>query len=231
MEFSMIESMQKAFEGGGIWMWPILVCLVLTLAIVFERAYFLYVKSAEDKAGLLKGLNSHVLRGDINGGIRFLNSQKQGPISRILKAGLLRAHRDDAEVQASLDEASLREIPLLENRIGYLAVLSNGATLLGLLGTIEGMIKCFEAVAKVDPAQKATILSGGISEAMNCTAFGLIVAIPALFFFAWLNTKVQHTIDDINEGIVTEMNLVLANRRLFSSQVEGAGEGAGAQAK
>jgi len=230
MESSMIESIQKAFEGGGVWMYPILICLVLVVAIVAERAYFLYAKSSEDKNGLLKGLNSHVLRGDINGGIRFLNSQKQGPIARILKAGLLRAHRDDAEVQAALDEASLREIPLLETRIGYLAVLSNGATLLGLLGTIEGMIKCFQAVAKVDPAQKATILSGGISEAMNCTAFGLFTAIPALFLFAWLNTKVQHSIDDINEAIVTEMNLVLANRRLFTSSAE-AGEGAGAQAK
>lgn len=225
----MFEAMQKAFEGGGIWMYPILICGIMVVSITVERVFFLYVTVREDKSALLKGLNNHVLRGDLNGAIRFINSQKQGPISRILKAGLLKAHRDDLEVQAALDEASLREVPDIEKRVGFLAVLSNGATLLGLLGTIEGMIKCFEAVAHVDASQKATILAGGISEAMNCTAFGLATAIPALFIYGWLQSKVQHITDAINESVVTEMNLVLANRRLFKGQEEM--EGAGAQAK
>ena len=118
-------------------------------------------------------------------------------------------------MQAALDEASLREVPKLEKRTGFLAVISNGATLFGLLGTIIGLIHCFAAVAHVDPAEKATILAAGIAEAMNCTAFGLITAIPALFAFAFLQGRTQHMIDGINEAVVTEMNLVLSNRHIF----------------
>lgn len=218
----MIHDLLERFHEGGFFMWPILICGLIVIAITADRVYFLFSKVAEDKHALLKGLNTHVMRGDINGAVRFLSSQKQGPLARILKAGLLKAHRDDIEVQAALDEASLREVPTFENRVGYLAVLSNGATLVGLLGTINGMIGCFEAVANVDPSQKATILAAGISEAMNCTAFGLLTAIPALFLYGWLQARVQHLIDDINESIVAEMNLVLSARKMFKTTAEGA---------
>lgn len=215
----MIDSIVRAFHGGGFMMWPILATMVFCIGISFERLYVLYVKTREDKDALLNGLNNHVLRGDIHGAIRFLSAQQPGPLQRILKSGLMKVHRTDLEVQASLDQASLREVPHLETRTGYLAVLSNAATLIGLLGTIIGLIHCFAAVAHVDPAQKATILAAGIAEAMNCTAFGLITAIPALVAYAFFQSRTQHLIDGINESVVTEMNLVLANRRLFA-QVE-----------
>lgn len=213
----MIEGIQKAFHGGGIWMWPIAACFVFALAIMVERFFALYIRVREDRAAILRGLNNHLVRGDLHGGIRFLSAQKPGPLARILKAGLLKVHRNNFEVQAALDEASLREVPHIEKRTGYLAVLSNAATLCGLLGTIIGMIHCFAAVAHVDPAQKATILAGGISEAMNCTAFGLITAIPALLAFGFLQSRTQHLVDGINEAVVTELNLVLANRALFAN--------------
>lgn len=218
----MIQELLHRFESGGIYMWPILACALVVIAITVDRVYYLYVVVNEDKHALLKGLNQHVMKGDINGAVRFLSSQKQGPLSRILKSGMLKAHRDDIEVQAALDEASLREVPYFEKRVGFLAVLSNGATLIGLLGTINGMIHCFGAVANVDPSQKATILAAGISEAMNCTAFGLLTAIPALFIFGWLQSRVQHLIDGINECVVAEMNLVLASRKLFKTTADGA---------
>jgi biopolymer transport protein ExbB/TolQ len=110
---------------------------------------------------------------------------------------------------------------MIEQRTGFLAVISNAATLIGLLGTIIGMIKCFASVANADPAQKATMLANGIAEAMNCTAFGLITAIPALLAFAVLQSRSQHLIGDINEAVVTEMNLVLSNRALFRAAAEG----------
>lgn len=216
----MIETVVAMFHGGGIYMYYILVCLLVAVAIVADRVYFLWFVSAEDKHALLKGLNQHVMKGDTNGAIRFLSSQKQGPLTRILKAGLLKAHRDDHEVQAALDEASLREVPYFEKRVGFLAVLSNGATLIGLLGTIGGMIHCFDAVAHVDPSQKATILAAGIAEAMNCTWFGLFTAIPALFAFGILQARVQTLIDGVNEAVVAEMNLVLSSRKLFKNSAE-----------
>ena len=117
-----------------------------------------------------------------------------------------------ARVQAAMDEAMLRESPKIEKRTGYLAMLSNAAMLFGLLGTISGLINCFAAVANVNPADKATILSLGISEAMNCTGFGLIVAIPSLLAFAALQGRTQHMMDDINESTVGLLNLIVANK-------------------
>jgi biopolymer transport protein ExbB/TolQ len=107
----------------------------------------------------------------------------------------------------------LRELPVIEKRTGYLAMLSNATTLWGLLGTVTGLIKCFAAVGQVNPADKATILSMGISEAMNCTAFGLIVAIIGLIGYAVLNGKTQSLEDDINEASVQVLNLVVSNRQ------------------
>ena len=213
----MFDDIVKAFQGGGWYMAPILGCLIAVLTITLERGYVLFVTVREDKDSLLRGLQKHVFHGDIHGAIRFIDAQRAGPLSRVLKAGLLKVHRNDQEVQAALDEASLREVPHLEKRISFLAVLSNAATLFGLLGTIVGMIHCFAAVAHVDPAQKSTILAAGIAEAMNCTAFGLITAIPALLLYGILQSRVQHITDGINEGVVTTMNLVLGNRALYNA--------------
>jgi len=121
-----------------------------------------------------------------------------------------------------MDESALRELPKIEHRTGFLALLSNLAMLSGLLGTISGLIAAFGAVGgnaeggsgpSVDPAKKAEILAGGISEAMNCTAFGLIVAILGLVGFALLNSKTQAVVDDINEATVQVLNLVTNNRQ------------------
>jgi biopolymer transport protein ExbB len=107
-----------------------------------------------------------------------------------------------------MEEAGLRELPQLEKRTGYLAMLGNLATLAGLLGTITGLIKAFAGVAGVDPSQKATLLSKGISEAMNCTAFGLTTGIIGLAAFAWLNGKTQNALDDIAEVKKNVSNLL-----------------------
>jgi biopolymer transport protein ExbB len=111
-----------------------------------------------------------------------------------------------------MDEEALRELPKVEKRTGYLAMLGNLATLAGLLGTITGLIKSFGAVAGVDPSMKATMLSKGISEAMNCTAFGLGTGIMGLAAFAVLNGKTQHILDGVNQGTVEALNLVVAGR-------------------
>jgi biopolymer transport protein ExbB len=111
-----------------------------------------------------------------------------------------------------MDEATLRESPKIEKRTGYLAMLGNVATLLGLLGTIIGLIGAFGAVANADASQKARILADSISEAMNCTAFGLLTAIPALVAYSVLQGRSQHMIDEINESSVSVLNLIVANK-------------------
>jgi biopolymer transport protein ExbB len=213
----MIATLLEHFQEGGFMMYAILMMFLVTFAIAFERGFALYISVREDKHALLTGIQRHILKGDIQGAIRFVSGQRQGPLARIIKAGLLKVNMTDKEVQAALDEASLREVPYIEKRTGHLAVLANAATLVGLLGTIIGMIGCFAGVANADPALKAIILSKGISEAMNCTAFGLLTAIPGLLMYAMLQARTQHIIDGINESVVSTLNLVLSNRQLFKN--------------
>jgi biopolymer transport protein ExbB/TolQ len=202
----------KAFHDGGLGMYPILVSLVFVLAVMLDRIYALYFKTAVDKDAFLKGLKKHIYAGDLDKAISFTAAQKKTPLTSVIKAGLINVPKGEADVQAAMDEATLRESPKIEKRTGYLAMLGNVATLLGLLGTILGLIHAFGAVANANPADKATILASSISEAMNCTAFGLATAIPALVAYSVLQGRTQHMVDDINETAVAVLNLVVQNR-------------------
>lgn len=212
-----MDGFSKMMDGGGYMMWVILALGIVATIITVERTLALFIFTAQSKDAILRGLQGHIIRGDIPAAIRFIDAQRSGPLSRIIKAGLTRANKGDKEVQAALDEASLREVPYLEKRTGYLAVLSNASTLVGLLGTIGGMINCFAAVANIDPSKKATVLAGGISEAMNCTWFGLFVAIPALIAYAILQARTQTLIDGINETVVSVINLTLSNKQALKN--------------
>jgi len=166
-----------------------------------------------------------ILAGDLQRAVKHC-STANSPLGRIVQAGLMKVSRPDEEVQAAMDESALREMPKLSARTPYLALLANLAMLSGLLGTVTGLIKSFGSVAGqgVDPSQKATILAQGISESMNCTAFGLGVAIIGLIGFAILNGKTQQLEDDINESSVQILNLVIANRQKVN--VSGVGHAA-----
>jgi biopolymer transport protein ExbB/TolQ len=192
-------------------MYPIAVCSAFILAIAFERIYFLYFKASIEKDAFIQAMRKYILAGNV-GKALALCSQTPTPLANIIKAGLVKVNKSDAEVQAAMDEASLREMPRIEQRTAYLAMLANVAMLAGLLGTISGLITCFGAVATADPSEKATLLAQGISEAMNCTAFGLLTAIPGLLFFGILQGKTQRLSDDINEASVSVLNLVVTNR-------------------
>src|SRR5512139_4007070 len=205
-------SLAKAYHDGGIGMHPILVSLVFVIAVLVDRVRVLYFSAAIDKDAFLRGLKKHIYSGDLDKAISFTAGQKKTPLTSVIKAGLINVPKGEADVQAAMDEATLRESPKIEKRTGYLAMIGNVATLLGLLGTITGLIKCFGAVANANPADKAAILSQGISEAMNCTAFGLGVAIPSLVIYSVLQGRTQSMVDDINESAVGVLNLIVANK-------------------
>jgi len=198
------------FEEGGWMMYGILFWLVMAIGLIIERAVFLY-KSSINKEVFLATMQKCILAGDIGRAIK-LCSAANAPLARIVKSGLMKVNRPDGEVQAAMDEAALRELPRIEARTPYLALLANLAMLSGLLGTVVGLIVAFGAVANADASTRAAALAAGISEAMNCTAFGLMAALVALMGFAALNGKTQGLIDDINSATVQLMNLVVNNR-------------------
>ncbi len=208
----LFEGVAKAFEQGGWGMYPIAGALIFAIAIMLDRILMLYFKANIDKETFLRGLKKHIYTGDLDKAISYCAGQKRTPLVSVIKSGLISVPKGEEDVQAAMDEATLRESPRIEKRTGYLAMIGNVATLLGLLGTITGLIKCFGAVANANPADKAAILSQGISEAMNCTAFGLGVAIPSLVIYSVLQGRTQSMVDDINESAVGVLNLIVANK-------------------
>src|ERR1700677_4089725 len=203
----------KHFTQGGPFMYPIVFWSIVTIGIIIERALYLYGASI-NKDGFFATMQKCILAGGVAKAGKIC-SAANAPLARIVHAGRVKVNRPDEEVPAAMDEASLREIPRIAKRTGYLALLANLSMLSGLLGTVSGLITSFGAVSgeSVDPSQKARILAEGISEAMNCTAFGLIVAIIGLVGFAVLNGKTQTLEDDINEASVQVLNLVVTNRQ------------------
>jgi biopolymer transport protein ExbB/TolQ len=141
-------------------------------------------------------------------------SQSDSAIGQILNYGLARiqAARRRDDIEKAMEESLMEVVPRLEKRTHYLATFANLATLLGLLGTVIGLINAFAAVAVVNPAEKANLLSASISVAMNCTAFGLMTAVPLLFIHAWLQTKTTEVIDSLEMASVKFLNAVTERR-------------------
>lgn len=208
--------LSEHFQEGGWAMYIILFWFVLAIGVIVERSVYLY-KSSINKDVFLATMQKCILAGDIGRAIK-LCSAANAPLARIVKSGLMKVNRPDSEVQAAMDEAALRELPRVEARTAYLGLLANLAMLSGLFGTVIGLITAFAAVAHADATSKATMLAKGISEAMNCTAFGLIAAICSLMGFAVLNGKTQAVLDDINAATVQVMNLVVNNRSKVNLQ-------------
>lgn len=202
----------RAFSEGGFVMYIILVIAVLTLILVIER--FMALKSLRvDKKEFSDQVFRMIVSGDIRQAISFCDA-KSTPLSNTVKSGLVQVmnKRPDEEVQVAMDASVLREMPKLEGFTSFLAVLGNIAVLAGLLGTIIGMIGSFRAVSTADPATKAQLLSEGISHALNCTGFGLTVAITAILFYGLFQHMIQKSENELLETSMSLMNLVAANR-------------------
>jgi biopolymer transport protein ExbB len=208
-----IDEIVKFFIDGGFWMYPILVAGAVGFAIGIER----YIKlSREERANrkIWDQLHPVMVAGDFDAARALVASDKSS-ISRLLEAGLERQgtvrRRDDIEI--AMEEGMMEIIPQLEKRINYIALYANLSTLLGLLGTIVGLIVAFAAVAHASPAEKAELLSASISVAMNTTAFGLIAAIPLLIIHSYLNSKAGAIVDSLEMASVKTLNIISASAR------------------
>ena len=198
----------RFFQDGGPFMFPIGAVLAIGLAITLERWLHLSIARAKNRRMIAK-LMPLVAKGEIASASK-LAQQSNATVSRILLQGMehykTARRRDDFE--AAMDESIMEAIPRLEKRTHYLAMFANIATLLGLLGTIIGLIKAFTAVAQVNPAEKAELLSASISIAMNNTAFALMVAIPFLLIHAFLQARTTEIVDSLEAAKISFLNLI-----------------------
>jgi biopolymer transport protein ExbB len=209
------------FQKGGLFMYPILLVFVAGMAITVERWFQLNrIRSMNRKMWNL--LQPVLVKGDFDKARAIIKKDKS-TISQMLGMGLARLgavrRRDDIEI--AMEESMMEIIPQLEKRTPYVALLSNIATLLGLLGTIMGLIEAFTAVANANPAEKADLLSASISVAMNTTAFGLMSAIPLLLFHAKLTSTTGQIVDSLEMASVKALNSISNfNRRYLETKSE-----------
>lgn len=203
-----INSIVSFFVEGGFWMYPILLVGAIGLAIGTER-FIKLAKVERENRKMWDELQPVLYKGDFDKAREMTRSDKSS-VSQLLMMGLERQgsvrRREDIEIV--MEEEMMAIIPQLEKRTAYIALFANLATLIGLLGTIVGLIQAFDAVANAAPAEKANLLSASIAVAMNTTAFGLIVAIPLLIVHMFLTTKASGIIDSLEMASLKTLNII-----------------------
>jgi biopolymer transport protein ExbB len=195
---------------GGFFMYPILLSGIVAVAIAFERMFSIIFRANINATAFMAQVQKLVLAKNIDRAIKLCNAEPHAALPRVVKAGLTRANRDGSEIQAAIDEATLEVGPRVTKRTGYLPMLANVATLLGLLGTIVGLIDAFKAVGAASPEQKQAMLAAGISVAMYTTAGGLLVAIPTLVIHSIIQARTNKILDDVDQYGLKTVNLLAA---------------------
>ena len=207
------STITRFFQDGGVFMYPILIVLALGVSIALER-YLYLSRSTNMNRRTWHELMPLVKAGNYKRALA-MTSESKAAIGKILNYGLARSgsvrRRDD--IETAMEEGLMEVLPSLEKRTHYIATFANIATLLGLLGTIIGLIKAFTAVSNADPAQKADLLSASISVAMNTTAFGLMVAIPLLLVYSVLQSKTTTLVDSLEMASVKFVNMLTEQKK------------------
>ena len=203
----------ELFLRGGPVMWPILLCSIVALAVVMDRVYHLR-KARVDTEHFLETIAATIKRNRLVEAIDLCD-QTPGPIAYILKAGLMKHDRPAQEIRQAIEDAGIPEISRLERYLAVLSTMAHISPLLGLLGTVTGMVSAFQiiqekasAMSQVNPGD----LAGGIWEALLTTVFGLCVAIPSLVAYNWLVHWVNHFVVDM-ERSTAELVDLLSQRR------------------
>jgi biopolymer transport protein ExbB len=210
-----MEGIAKAMSDGGIWMYFILAVSILAVGIIIERFIFLFFKYNINASAFMAQIQKLVMANSIDKAIKLCNAAPSAALARVIKAGLTRANKGPEEIQNAVEEATLEVVPHIQKRTSSLQALANIATLLGLLGTIIGMIDAFEAISgdDVPAADRQKLLGNGIRKAMTTTAFGLIVAIPSMAAHAFLSGVTKKIIDEIDLYSVKLENLLISRSK------------------
>ena len=198
-----ISGIATAFRDGGMWMMFIMAAQMVSLAIIAERTMALFILRKPNQKDQVAAFEQSIKKGQLDQVIAHANVLgDKNPIAVIAKAGAQAAMDmgGKEEIQLRIDEVLMEEQSRLDRRTGFLAMLGNIGTLLGLLGTIVGLIRAFSSVGAASPVEKAALLSAGVAEAMYATAYGLIMAMPALVMYAVLQNRANVLSEDLTKG-------------------------------
>ncbi|MEW6100667.1 MAG: MotA/TolQ/ExbB proton channel family protein [Candidatus Omnitrophota bacterium] len=202
-------SFLQVFLAGGPVMWPILLCSVFALQIIIEKFWYLHKVSIDTQAFLAKVLEK-MKRHETKEALQVCDTTKS-PIANILKAGILKYDRPRQQIIESIEDASLYEIPKIERKLSALATIAHVSPLLGLLGTVTGMVRCFQTIqAKATSFHPVSPgdLAGGIWEALLTTVAGLIVAIPTFVAYNLLANRINHFILEMEKASTEFVNFL-----------------------
>lgn len=200
--------------SGWIFMWILLITAGYMIAVAIERTHYIFIRSNIDAPRFMTEVRKYVDKKDYEKAIALCRSVKEKALPQIILLGLIKANQMKTpsfrSIQNAVDEGTLEIIPKLQVRTNYLAMIGNISTLIGLMGTIYGLILAFRSVSApgIDLAEKSRLLAHGISVAMNTTLAGLAVAIPAIFFYTLIHNKTTRIIDEIDEHTVKLINLI-----------------------
>jgi biopolymer transport protein ExbB len=214
-ELNLIQEFAKFMDDGGVFMWIILIIWTFGVVIALERFKSLF-KYDVDGPSLMNEIKKSILTNDVQSAIQKCTNSK-ALLPSVMKNGLKRANQTKEQIRDALEASILEVIPTVEKRLHYLALIANVSTLIGLLGTIYGLIQSFAAVASADPASKAQLLAMGISKAMNTTAFGLISAISIMVIHSFLSNKSEKIISEVEQFSVKLVDL-LSTKKSFTPQ-------------
>jgi len=204
-------------EGGG-WMYIIAFTSIIGLGIIVERFVFLFFKYNINANAFMGQIQKLVMANNIDRAIKLCNAAPNAALPKVIKAGLTRANKGELEISNAIEEATLEVVPIVQKRTPTLGGVANVATLLGLLGTIVGLIQAFAALESAAPDARAAALAKGISVAMNTTAFGLIVAIPCMSAQMFLQAVTTKILNEIDQYSVKLENLLVSRYRAGGTQ-------------
>lgn len=206
-------------DSGGFWfMVALAIVAAVAVAIAIERTYYIIVRSNINAPKFMAEIRKLVKAGEYKKALALCEAAPNKALARVVGAGLRKVAESESidfrTIQNSVDEGTLEVIPRLQERTGFLAMLANVATLIGLMGTIWGLILAFRSVsvAGIDAAEKSRMLAAGISTAMNTTLLGLAIAIPSILVYTYLHNKTLKIIDEIDEHTVKLINLITGNQ-------------------
>lgn len=213
-----MQAIANAFSEGGGWMYIIAFVSVIGVGIMVERFISLFFKYNINARAFMGQVQKLVMANNIDRAIKLCNAAPNAVLPKVIKAGLTRANKGELEISNAIEEATLEVVPYVTRRTPTLGGVANVATLLGLLGTIIGLIQAFAALESAAPDARAAALARGISIAMNTTAFGLIVAIPCMGAQMFLAAVTKKILEEIDQYSVKLENLLVSRLRAGSAQ-------------